>query len=694
MNNKTIKKGICGICPYNCEVCIELEDGKITSVSADTDAPSGSICPRGKHATNIIYNNHRILYPMIRTGPKGTKDFRRATWDEALSIAANGFKKCKEKYGAQSLVSYSGASSLEDSLTDYGDNFFSYYGSPNDMNSGSICFVPSRVMGPQLSLGLYGYQISADIKNSKVIYIWGTNPATDSGKSSFRELKDLQKNGTVIVDIDPRSNHTTSIADYWIRIKPGTDGALLMALIKHMIENSEYDQIFTQKFTVGFSAFQKQLQNTSTKKLLDECGITQNEFEKLCALFSMTTAQSFLSYTGMEYQPSGVDTIRMMYILWAITGKLDVPGGMLISEGKKNIYQPESREDILPIGAEKYPVFHFYSERGQFGEFPKAAIEGIPYKAKGLLVYAASPLLSYPNRKLMEKAYQNQEIMVVIDRSWSDECLWADVILPATTYYENFSYCYYKNRIRLRERIIEPLGESKNDLFILHALAEKLGFGNQFPSSDEELLSKTFSKEEINELNNNEYGILKKAPDHVYKKHEKGLLREDGTPGFPTPTGMLEIESSILSKYGYNGVPQYQTPYDNKAFPYSLVTGARSKYHYNANGLNCDSLVSLGEPPCAQMDISLAETLHLKDGEVIEISTATGSLQLPVKIHPMARDTVHLPIGGGGYFQSDDWKNISTNELCDFYRRDPLSGFITCKSVGCNIKKIERIEKK
>lgn len=402
------------------------------------------------------------------------------------------------------------------------------------MNSGSICFVPSRVMGPQLSLGLYGYQISPDIKNSKVIYVWGSNPETDSGKSSYGELMNLQRNGTIIVSIDPRSNKVTELADYWLRVKPGTNGALLMALTKRLIENSEYDLEFVEKFTFGMSPYRKHLQKIETESLLTECGVKPKDFERLYALFSTSAAQSFLPYTGMEYHPSSVDTIRMLYILWAISGKLDVPGGMLISEGKKSLYRPKHKEQPLPIGAEKYPVFYYYTEKGQFGEFPKAAIEGIPYPSKGLLIYAASPLLSYPNRKLMERAYAQQDIMVVIERSWSDECLWADVILPATTYYENFSYCYYKNRVRLREKIIEPVGESKNDLYILHALAEKLGFGGKFPSSDEELLNKTFSKEKIEQLYANEYGIIQKSPVRTYKKYETGMLREDGKQGFPT----------------------------------------------------------------------------------------------------------------------------------------------------------------
>lgn len=690
---KKIQKGICGICPYNCEVCIELEDDVIARVFADKEAPDGAVCPRGRKAAKIVYGNNRILYPMIRNGKKGTKCFRRATWEEALSVAAEGFEKCKERYGAESLASYSGASSLEDSLVEYGDEFFSYYGSPNDMNSGSICFVPSRVMGPQLSLGLYGYQISADIDNSKVIFVWGSNPETDSGKSLYSKLLELQRKGTIIVVIDPRSNKMTGIADYWVKIKPGTDGALLLALNKRIIENSEYDIEFVKKYTHGMALFQEELRKLSMEDLLEECGVSLVDFEKLCALFSMSMAESFLSYTGMEYQPSGVETIRMMYIAWGISGKLDVPGGMLISEGMKVAYNPSLQESPLPIGAKEYPLFHYYAERGQFGEFPRAVIEGKPYPIKGLLVYAASPLLSYPNRKLMEEAYSKLDIMVVIERTWSDECLWADVILPATTYYENLSYCYYKNRVRLRKRIIEPVGESKNDVFILHELAEKLGFGDKIPGTDEELLSRTFSEEEIEQLYENEYGIVRDAPKPVYKKYEKGLIREDREPGFPTPTGKLEIRSTILEKFGYEGLPSYVSPYEKKEYKYAMFTGARSKYRYNANGLNCDDLVKEGEKPCAEIDAGLAKEISVCEGELVEISTESGRIVLPVKIRPMAKGTVHLPIGGGGKFQSPVWRNICVNDLCDFCKRDQMSGFITCKSVGCNIKKIEREEK-
>lgn len=550
---------ICGICPYNCEVLVKKQEGRIVEVKADIQAPAGCLCPRGKHAPEIIYHENRIRYPMIRNGAKGTKAFRRASWDEALTIAAEGFRACRDKYGARSLVSYSGASSLEDSLSDMAEDFFAFYGSPNDMSSGSICFVPSRVLGPQLTIGVYGYEVRPDFINSKVIFIWGSNPATDSGIGNYRDIIAAKRRGARIVLIDPRQNRMSDFADCWVRIRPGTDGALLLALAKRMVEEVDFDTEFARRYIEGLEEWRKELKTYSYESLLRESGITRSSFEKLYGLFTMTSAVSVVCYTGLEYQPSGTQSIRLLYILWALGGKLDVPGGMLISASCRETFEEYITKKDRPVGAEKYPVFYAFTGRGQFSEFPAAVIDEKPYPVRGLLVYGASPILSYPGSAMWKKAYEKLDMMVVIERSWSEECLWADVVLPATTYYENLSYCYYRKRTRLRKRVIPPVGESKNDVLILHDLADRMGFGEHFPGTEEEILSRAFGEDTglLEALKDHEYGVEDSKEEPIYRKYEKGLLRRDGRPGFPTDSGKIEIYSNILEKYGYSPAPRY-----------------------------------------------------------------------------------------------------------------------------------------
>lgn len=682
---------ICGICPYNCEVLVRKYNAEIVEVKADIQAPEGCLCPRGKHAPEIIYHENRIRYPMIRVGEKGTKSFRRASWEEALTVAAEGFKRCRNLYGARSLASYSGASSLEDSLCDVGDSFFEHMGSPNDMSSGSICFVPSRIMGPQLALGLFGYELSPDINESKVIFIWGSNPASGSGKGNYREVVLAKKRGAKIVLIDPRQNRIADFADCWIKIEPGTDGALLLALAKRMVEEGDYDIKFAEQYVTGLEKWKDDLKKYSYRELFEECGITKILFEKLYSLFNMTCAASFLCYTGLEYQPSATQSIRLMYLLWALGGKLDVPGGMLIRGSQKETFQEYEQKDEMPVGADKYPVFYAFTGKGQFVEFPRAVLEEQPYPVRGLLVYGASPILSYPNYAIWKKAYEKLDMMVVIERSWSEECLWADVILPATTYYENLSYCYYKNRTRLRKPVISPVGESKNDVIILHKLAEKLGFGDCFPKTEEEILERAFSNDKsyIQTLWEMEYGVEEKEAEHVYKKYEKGLLRKDGRPGFPTDSGKIEIYSKMLRCYGYSAEPQYVSPKEGNNYPYILMTGARNKYHYNSYGLSYKGLQGFYNCPRAEIGKGLAEELSIKDGDQVVVENENGKLILQAHIIEMADYTVHIEVGGGSEFHLSPWKETNANRLCNLYQRDEISGFIACKSVGCNIYKVK-----
>ncbi|TJX14968.1 hypothetical protein E9840_04500 [Tissierella creatinini] len=693
---KIQKKGICGICPYNCHVLITLDNEKIIDVLPDKDSAHGHLCPRGKATPHIVYSDRRVKQPMIRTGEKGTFSFREATWEEAIDLIGEKFNKIISQYGSKALASYMGGGSLEDSLNDFYMDYFGHIGSPNDMSSGSICYVASRVLAPLTTTGLYGRAFTPDIDNSDLVFAWGTNPKTDSGIGQFAKVLNAKKRGAKIITVDPRKNETAEISDIWVPIKPGTDGALVLAMLKLLIKSNRYDKEFVQEYTYGFEDLIVYLDSLTLEELSKSCGIEIELIEEITDTFCSTQKASVTFYTGLEYQPSAVQNTRALYCLWALGGKLDVEGGLHIDRyPAEQAREYEFDIETIPVGAKEYPIFSALSGRGQFVEFPKAVLEDDPYPVRGLLTLGGSPIISYPNKGMWEAVYEKLDFFVVIERFMNEESKWADVILPATTYYENTSYCYYPDSIRLREKIIEPVGGAKNDIFILQLIADKLDFGHLFPRNDEELLEMAFKddKDTLKGIRENPYGIKRKEPDNRYRKFETGHLRKDGKKGFPTPTGKFEINSTILEKYGYIGLPVYRDPYkleDKEGkYEFSLTTGARSVYRYNSFGPNIAELTVREKEVNVEISKLDADRFNIEEGEKLRLETPFGYMILPTKISSIKERVLHIPNGGGNFFQEEGWNNSNPNEICGYDFRDNISGYIACKAIPCNISKIK-----
>ena len=295
-----------------------------------------------------------------------------------------------------------------------------------------------------------------DIGHSEIIFCWGKNPKTDSGPlSAYRAILEAKERGAKLVVIDPCRAGMGEMADMWVPIIPGSDGALAMAMTKLILERHLYDEGFVKNYTRGFEAYEAYLKTLSVDRLSKCCGIPVRMIEELTRLFLSTEKISLVSYTGLEYQLSGVQNNRAIQILWAITGKVDVEGGIYINGTGIPTRKPATKQEIMPLGAEQYPVFYGLTGCGQFMEFPNAVLHDVPYPVRGLLIRAASPAISYPEQKLWRQVYKKLDFMVVLDRFMTEDAKYADVVLPATTLWENDSFCEYPGGIRLREQIIE-----------------------------------------------------------------------------------------------------------------------------------------------------------------------------------------------------------------------------------------------
>ena len=701
------RPAVCGVCPGGCGVRVTLADGKMTDIQPLSGTPYGTICLRGKHAAEVVYSPARLKTPLIREGKRGDGHFRSASWDEALDLIADKLLDIRKKYGPEAVASHSGRGAFEQSLLDFNaDELVAAkllwpFGSPNIASVSSLCYTSFGVLAPQTTYGVRGTQLAPDIENSNLIVVWGANPATDSPPFMFERILKAKQKGTRIIAIDRMRSDIADRADLWVPLRSGTDGALALGLLRVIINDKLYDEEFVATWTTGFAELTAYVQAFTPQFVETITQVPAETVINLAREIAAANHATIRTYTGLEYSNSGVQTIRAVYILWAITGNLDVPGGLSINLppqlpfDKPKFPRPHAR---LPIGAEEYPLCYQLTGCAQFMEFPKAVLTGNPYPIKGLLNCGASILTSYPDTELWEKTLNHLEFFAVIDRFMTRDALFADVVLPATTYFENTSYQLYPGYVRLRQPVIAPVGEARNDLFILAAIAKRLGYGHLYPQNEEELLQRAFARkpELLEELRSKPEGVAIPVPARQYKKYALGVLRPDGQPGFNTPSGKLEITSQLLSDFGYDPLPVYTEPTEGplgspdvfRQFPLILNTGTRIQSTFRSQHLNILGLLKHQPHPEILIHPSDAAPRGISDGDKVLLSSPRGQAPFYARVTEIIPPgEIESNAGGGGIIQAPAWREANPNSVTDFTNRDPISGFPVFKALLCQVRR-------
>ena len=543
-------------------------------------------------------------------------------------------------------------------------------------------------------------QTYSDFGNSELIVVWGANPATDSPPMAMNTIVKAKRRGARIIAIDHMRSEAARIAHEWIPIRSGTDGALALGMINVIAEEGLYDREFVENWTVGFDELREYARNFPPEEVERITRVPRQTVIETAREFATAKSATVSMYTGLEYTDSGVQNLRAVFILYAITGNLDIPGGIVLRPKGKG---PYNRTDISPpetpkpIGYDKYPLFCKLTQSAHFMEAPRAILDGDPYPVKGLIVFGASLLTGYPNPELWRKCFSELDLLVVTDRFMTGDAHYADYVLPATTYFENYGYSKNPGHVQLRQRIIEPLGEARSDYSIFVELAERLGYGDTYPKNEHELVEFVMEGHPVgvDELHRNEDGVGFGKKEQ-YKKYETGLLRDDREPGFNTPSGKVEIASSLFAEHGYDPLPVYTDPSEGplanpelaERFPLVLNTGARIQTTFRSQHLNIPSLLKIQPEPLALIHPDDAEARGIENGDHVYVSTARGSVMFTARVtDAVMLGGVEVNVGGGGPIQAESWRRANANELTDFDNRDPISGFPVYKALLCEVEK-------
>jgi len=711
------KKGLCGICSAGCWIIADYDkNGRITGIRPDKESQMGIICRLGEHAPEIIYSKDRLLHPMKRKGKKGSYDFERISWDHAYDIIVEKLISIKKQYGPEANAIYTGVGSFELSFCDIyqpkgvaissASSVLFPFGSPNTMGVGALCYVAFGMIAPHVTMGRMFMDSFSDIENSELIVVWGTNPATDLPPIDMKRILKAQKQGAEVVVIDPRKTATVKMTDgEWIPIRPGTDGALALGMINVLVEEELYDEDFVTNWTIGFDGLVKYTQHYRPEVVEHITGVPKETIASLARRIAQAKGASQIMYTGMEYSNSGVQNIRAALILWALAGQLDVPGGLCFAMDKNKF--PINREGLVKnpntgprLGKDKFPVYIKYRDEAHAIALPESVLRGNPYKIHSLMILGSSITTSWPNPGIWRRTLNELDFLVTIDRQLTSDSAYADIVLPATTYFENISYMTYGSLFRIRERMIEPLGEARSDVFILSELARRLGYGHLYPQTEEELLMYVLkgSGFSLDEVRRSEGIVSIDTGIMQYKKWEKGKLRKDGKPGFDTPTGKFEIASTILEEYGYEPLPKYIEPKEGplaqpelfKKYPLVFNSGARVSTSFHTQHHGIKGLFKDRPEPTVMINSEDAAKRKIVNGDRVMIKTPRASvIQRAIVTGDIKQGCIDANHACGSPIGPRAWQDSNINDLTDLDNYDPISGFPVYKALLCEIAKVE-----
>jgi anaerobic selenocysteine-containing dehydrogenase len=664
-------KSICQSCHCECGVIIHVENGKIVKIEGDPDFPlnKGFICVKGAAYHEFVYHPNRLKYPLKRIGERGEGKWRRISWNQALDEIAEKLTEIKEKYGVESIASIHGTGPRP---TLYSLTLPIYaLGSPNvasvDLH---MCFAPS-ILAEYCTYGKsVMMEVGPDYENANCVVVWGGNPLFSHPPRGLDIIKAKRERNVKLIVIDPRKTLLASQADLWLQLRPGSDAALALGMLNVIISEELYDKEFVEKWCYGFDKLKEHVKNFSPDKVAEITWISADKIREAAVTYASIKPAALHHRVAVEQNLSSVQTCRALAIMIAITGNLDVKGGNILSEAiegyvgdealfgvgeKGKNFRPSREIEEKRIGRSLYPL-----TCGPDAPLPfvqsylliKAILTGKPYPVKALFSGGGNPVLTMEDSRKVWNALKKLELLVVIEFFMTPTAELADYVLPAAMWPERDDCCNlsYMNYIGVRRKAVEPPGECWHDMKIAIELVKRVPWANR-------KLLPWNSIEEFNDWRVKDLGVT----FNDFKQKEKKLIkpiqyRKYAKEGFQTPTGKVELYSTILEKHGYDPLPTYveppespmSTPHLLEKYPFILITGSRKICYFSSEGRQIPSLRRLAPNPEVEIHPETAAKLNIKNGDWVWIETPRVKdrrvklkAKLTSRIHPMVIHAEH-----------------------------------------------------
>jgi anaerobic selenocysteine-containing dehydrogenase len=530
----------------------------------------------------------------------------------------------------------------------------------------------------------FGGVTKPDIANTNLLIIWGANPLASNEPFPPKEISQLKKRGAKLVVVDPRRTEAASKADVHLPVKPGTDEILILNMLHVILGEDLWVKEFTEKWVPGFHRFHEAVVKNRYSPENGEAltGIPSDLVRHIARSYAQTHPACISMGNGLEHHSFGISTMRLLAIMKAITGNLDIPGGDLFTPKPKirDITAPLPKPSIPPVGAEAFPLFCQVRKEGHALSLPSAILTERPYPIKGMIIAGGNPSLEWPNSQQTQEALKKLEFLMVIDVVRSPDTHRAHVVLPACTFLERDEHHVniYQNlhTVTLRRQVVEPT-HGLPDQMIWVKLAHHMGFKKYFPwQTCQQGIDYL-----LGDLGVAYEDLIARGGVHEYDQRK---FKQYEVQGFRTPTGKVEIYSEKLKGLGYDPSPIREGAHERGAesveFPLNLTTGGNLLSYLHWQFRYIPKLRKMAPEPLFEIHPNAALQYGLSEGEMAEIQTKNGKIQLKVHLTDRIRpDTIHLAQG---------WEQANVNLLTSMENADPVSGFPNLKSLSCSVRKV------
>ena len=693
----------CSLCgpTMGCGVYCYVRDGRLVRIEGMKESPrnKGKLCPRAFASAQWLYSPQRLKYPLKRIGKKSEGKFEKISWDEALDIIANKLLEQKEKYGPESLAILSPA---RRSYSDYLYRFLVVHGSPNYGHSG-ICAV-QRAFGFSYTLGVS--MLAPDYNNADLIIIWGGNPVySGTPQGSLERILNAKDRGAKLVVIKPQMQPDAAKADFWMPVRPGTDGALVLAMLNVIINENLYDREFVENWCYGFDELVPHIQKYTPEWGETITGLPAEQIRDVARLYARTKAACIYSGNAFDQVVSSNNAVRALAILIAITGHLDRPGCNLAPTFNPNIPRVKSvhlRERYTQemvdklVGPEIPTCFQPFIE-GTSSAYYKcldSILTEKPYPLRAIIAPGTQPtVITRGTRKVIE-ALEKLEFFVVVDVMQNASMPWADIVIPVATMYESDHPFEggMGNWLMARNQVVERMGDYKSDYEFWLDLAVKMGYGDDFwNGSIEECMNYQLENFgiTIEELRKYPTGMVYEGVKPEYEKYDR--LFSTPSPRLSRapylPQGKVAIYNTSFEENGFNPLPEWVEPPESPtATPelldrYPLVlSDTHTSEVFNAGWLrNIPYLREIQPDPWLHINPKTARVRGIEDGDWVIVESPHGSMKVRAIYFPGISPDVVMSLQG--WWQGCDELGKPGYPLVDgagtnaLYNTDPEKAF-------------------
>jgi len=671
-----LTRTFCGkMCGASCGIIVTTEDDKIVKVEGDPDYPPtrGFFCVKGKAITELIYHPDRLTKPLRRVGPRGSGEWEEITSDEAVFHIANKLRNIIEEHGSESIAFHMGAH-RNDLIGEFMQRLGKTIGTPNFATVDNVCS-KARSLADKYT---FGQKCFPDHNQpSECLVVWGRNSLDTGGESRMDIIRQAREHGTKILVIDPRETSMTRMAHQWVRPRPGSDGYLGIALLKTIIEEGLYARDFVDNYTIGFDRLREMVDGYTFQQLEDETWISVDDMKRFARTYATSKPAVIQTGNPLDQTPNAYQSCRLISILRAVTGNLDVPGGEVLSSGVPfvNIKDVEDKSKRPMIGSE-------FKVAASLGLAPsqdvlRAAYTGDPYPIKASLIFGSNPLMTYANTEGVHRAIMGLDLIVTAEFFMTPTAKYCDIILPVAANHEYDDFSPKFGHIVARPQIIDPPGECRPDIQWMNLIAKELGlegfWDNPREAFDEILEPAGLTYEEL----------VENGPVWAPQKYRKYI-----DEGFKTASGKVEIYSEALKEMGVPPIPE-MVEHTTSTAKYPLVlTSGKDSYYYHSSWKTLPTLRKISKEPLVEMSSETAEEYGLVEGEMAYIETTEGKITQRVKINESIDPRIVFVAHGWWFPERDDlgWKASNDNVLTKWDGPKCMAmGAVTLRGIPCKV---------